>query len=195
MRTSRRSVRLVLLAGAAALLAAGCSSGNGQQSVEQAGSRTTDVSATFASGSGPAFTYDPARVPVGARATVRAEATDTSTRTTLTVSGLNPNSMYGAHAHAKPCGPTGDAAGPHFQRNQDPVTPSVDPAYANPTNEIWLDLTTDAQGAGTATSTVPWNFPEDRRAQSVIIHEMPTKTEPGKAGTAGARPGCIDVTF
>lgn len=195
MRTRRPSVRFVLLLGASALVVAGCGTGPAQQDVGQAGARTTAVSGTFASGSGPAFTYDPARVPVGARATVESESTEASTRTTLTVSGLNPNSMYGAHAHAKPCGATGDAAGPHFQRNQDPVTPSVDPAYANPANEIWLDLTTDAQGAGTATSTVAWNFPENRRAQSVVIHEMGTRTEPGKAGTAGARPGCIDVRF
>jgi superoxide dismutase, Cu-Zn family len=197
MRTLRRPVRFVLLVGTAALLVTGCGSGAepGQQSVEQTGSRTTEVTATFASGAGPAFTYDPARVPVGARATVKAEATDASTRTTLTVDGLNPNSTYGAHAHAKPCGPTGDAAGPHFQRNQDPVTPSVDPAYANPTNEIWLDLTTDARGAGTATSTVGWNFPADRRAMSVVIHEKATMTEPGKAGTAGSRPACVDVRF
>ena len=41
-------------------------------------------------GAGPAFTYDPARVPVGARATVKAEATDASTRTTLTVERPEP---------------------------------------------------------------------------------------------------------
>lgn len=195
MRTLRGSVRFVVLAGALALLATGCGSSGSGSEQQQTGSRTTEVTGTFASGSGPAFTYDPARVPVGARATVRAESGDASTRTTLTVGGLNPNSTYGAHAHAKPCGPNGDAAGPHFQRTQDPVTPSVDPAYANPTNEIWLDLTTDAQGAGTATSTVPWGFPPDRRAMSVIIHEKATMTEPGKAGTAGARPACIDVRF
>ncbi|TCK27044.1 superoxide dismutase family protein [Pseudonocardia endophytica] len=192
MRTLHRPIRFVLLLGTAGLLAA-CGSDAGSTSTT--GDGATQVSATFASGSGPAFTYDTARVPVGAKATVDASSGDGSTTTTLTVSGLNPNAMYGAHAHAKPCGATGDAAGPHFQMRQDPVTPSVDPAYANPSNEIWLDLTTDAQGAGTATSTVPWTFPDDRRARSVIIHEMPTKTEPGKAGTAGARPACVDVGF
>jgi superoxide dismutase, Cu-Zn family len=194
MRTFQRSIRFALLVSAAGLLAA-CGSDAASSSQSAAGDAATQVSATFASGAGPAFTYDPARVPVGATARVETTSDDASTRTTLTVGGLNPNSMYGAHAHAKPCGPTGDAAGPHFQMRQDPVTPSVDPAYANPSNEIWLDLTTDAQGAGTATSTVPWAFPADRRAQSVVVHEMHTKTEPGKAGTAGARPACIDVRF
>lgn len=196
MRTRRRSVHLALLAGAAALLVAGCGSGAAPAPpAQQGGSGATQVSGTFASGSGSALTYNPARVPVGARATVRAESTDASTRTTLTVEGLNPNSMYGAHAHAKPCGPTGDAAGPHFQYRQDPVKPSVDPAYANPQNEIWLDLSTDAQGNGTAASTVPWRFQDDRRAMSVVIHDMATMTEPGKAGTAGSRPACINVKF
>ncbi len=193
MRSCRRHVRLVLFVGAAMALIAGCGSEPTPQPAQQGAS--TQVSGTFASGTGPAFTYNPARVPVGAQGSVQVESSDASTRTTLTVSGLNPNSTYGAHAHAKPCGPTGDAAGPHYQRNQDPVTPSVDPAFANPTNEIWLDLKTDAQGAGSATSTVPWSFPADRRAMSVVVHDMATKTEPGKAGTAGSRPACIDVRF
>ena len=97
------------------------------------------------------------------------------------------------------CGATGDAAGPHFQNQVDPAAgpgkPSTDPTYANPQNEIWLDLTTDAQGNGTATSTNEWVFPADRRAQSVIIHEMATMTAPGKAGTAGKRPACMTVPF
>jgi superoxide dismutase, Cu-Zn family len=62
-------------------------------------------------------------------------------------------------------------------------------------NEIWLDFTTDAAGAGRATSTVPWVFPADRRAASVIIHAMPTSTEPGKAGGAGNRAACLTVGF
>jgi superoxide dismutase, Cu-Zn family len=41
----------------------------------------------------------------------------------------------------------------------------------------------------------PWQFPADRRAESVIIHAMPTATEPGKAGTAGDRAACISVNF
>lgn len=192
----RTSVRFILLVTAASV-AAGCGSGAAPAQVvsQQGGGSNTQVSATFAQGGGPAFTYDPARVPVGARATVEVESADASTTTTLTVSGLNPNSTYGAHAHAKPCGATGDAAGPHYQSRQDPVTPSVDPAYANPSNEIWLDLTTDAQGAGTGTSTVAWVFPADRRAMSVVVHDMATMTAPGKAGTAGSRPACVDVKF
>lgn len=77
----------------------------------------------------------------------------------------------------------------------DPVQPSVDPAHANPENEIWLDLTTDADGAGGATTTVPWGFESGRRARSVVVHAMPPATDPGRAGTAGARAACITVAF
>ncbi|MGE3289375.1 MAG: superoxide dismutase family protein [Pseudonocardia sp.] len=156
----------------------------------------TDVTASFsAPGGGPAATYDPNLVPQGATAEVTAEESDSSTTVTLSVTGLLPNRAYGAHAHVNPCGADGMAAGPHYQFRQDPVTPSVDPAYANPQNEIWLDFTTNAEGAGEATTTVPWVFPADRRAQAVIIHEKSTSTEAGKAGTAGARPACITVSF
>jgi superoxide dismutase, Cu-Zn family len=158
--------------------------------------RNVAVSRTFAAPpGGDAVTYDQELVPVGARATVTAEEGADRTTVSLEVAGLQPNRRYGAHAHAKPCGAEGTDAGPHFQRQQDPVSPSVDPAYANPENEIWLDFQTDAQGAGEANTTVAWAFPADRRAQSVIIHAMPTATEPGKAGTAGDRAACITVAF
>jgi len=105
-----------------------------------------------------------------------------------------PNRTFGAHAHAMRCGPTGEAAGPHFQNMADPVKPSVNPQFANPSNEIWLDFTTDAHGNATATSTVPWTF-GNPRASSVVIHADRTQTVPGKAGTAGARLACVSVGF
>jgi Cu-Zn family superoxide dismutase len=158
--------------------------------------RNVAVSRTFeAPPGGDAVTYNQELVPVGARASVTAEEGGGRTTVGLEVAGLQPNRRYGAHAHAKPCGAEGTDAGPHFQLQQDPVSPSVDPAYANPENEIWLDFETDAAGAGEATTTVAWDFPADRRAQSVIIHAMPTSTEPGKAGTAGDRAACITVAF
>ncbi len=158
--------------------------------------RQVNVSATFATPEQnvTALTYDPTLLPAGAQATVTAGSQSGKTTVQLTVAGLLPNRAYGAHAHARPCGPIGDAAGPHFQHQLDPKTPSVDPAFANPGNEIWLDFTTDAEGKATANSTVDWVF-DARKADSVIIHAQPTATEPGKAGTAGARVGCISVDF
>lgn len=150
-----------------------------------------------AGGAGPARTYDPALAPEGAM--VRAELAPIAggTGSTLRVQGLLPNRGYAVHAHVNPCGPTGDAAGPHYQHNPDPAAlsfaPSTDPAYANPSNEMWLDLRTDASGAGTAQTQVPWSI-SDRGPNSIIIHEaMATMTGPGVAGTAGGRLACLDL--
>ncbi|MFI5584784.1 superoxide dismutase [Amycolatopsis sp. NPDC051758] len=143
---------------------------------------------------GELTTYRSDLVPVGAHAHVFGVSATPGTTTALVLTGLLPGRAYGAHAHEKPCGAAGDAAGPHFQHLPDPVKPSVDPAYANPRNEIWLDFTTDHLGTGFARSTVDWTFGE-RRARSVVVHETHTHTGPGHAGTAGARLACLDVDF
>lgn len=140
--------------------------------------------------------YDPAVVPEGARARVSAVYTSAGDSiVTLHVWGMAPATEYGAHAHVNACGATGAAAGPHFQNVLDSVAPSVNPAYANPTNEIWLDLTTDAEGNGVAQTKVPWQFSPTRRAQSVIIHVEHTHTGPNDSGVAGARLACLTVGF
>lgn len=138
--------------------------------------------------------YDKQLVPDGAKAGVVEYALNGMTTVTLTVQGLAPNHSFGAHVHTNACGATGDAAGPHFQHTPDPVKPSVDPAYANPSNEIWLDFRTDDMGNATSISTVQWTF-TDTHAGSVVIHTEPTGTTPGHAGTAGARVGCLSVGF
>ncbi|WP_020666061.1 superoxide dismutase family protein [Amycolatopsis nigrescens] len=140
------------------------------------------------------ITYDPQLVAVGAKASVTAIARAEKTRVVLTVRGLVPNRKYGSHAHQKPCGQNAADSGPHYQHVVDPVQPSVDPAYANPRNEIWLDFTTDEKGSALASSTVDWKF-TDRRAGSVVIHAEHTHTEPGHAGMAGPRLSCISVPF
>ncbi len=146
-----------------------------------------------------AFTYNPALAPQGAQMEASVDGQTSGTRVALEVEGLLPDRGYAAHAHANPCGATGDAAGPHYQNIVDPAAgpgrPSVDPAYANPQNEIWLDVRTDAEGAGQAIAEVPFGF-TDRAPASVVLHEaQATSTEPGRAGTAGARLGCLDVAF
>ncbi|WP_181775225.1 superoxide dismutase family protein [Amycolatopsis pittospori] len=139
--------------------------------------------------------YKPELVPPGARAHVFGLTSKASgTSVAVLVTGLLPGREYGAHAHTNPCGATGDLAGPHYQNVEDPVKPSVDPAYANPRNEIWLDLTADATGRGVAVSKVDWTFGA-RRANSIVIHETHTHTDPGHAGTAGARLACVTVGF
>jgi superoxide dismutase, Cu-Zn family len=157
--------------------------------------RSAHVSETFQSAPGAAVTYDTELVPVGARGAVQSRSGDGTTTVMLAVRGLEPTRWYGAHVHSEPCGERPEDAGPHFQFSVDPVQPSVDPTYANPQNEIWLDLTTDESGAGSAESTVAWTFPDDRRPGSVVVHAMQTATAPGEAGTAGDRAACITVEF
>ncbi len=148
------------------------------------------LSGSLLTASGDLISYDP-RVPDGARATVLSTSTDGGTYVLLHASGLLPNRDYGAHAHTNPCGPSPADAGPHYQHVQGGAT---DPAFANPRNEIWLDFTTDAWGRGVAYSRLDWQFGE-RRPGSVVLHEEHTHTEPGHAGTAGARLGCLTVPF
>jgi len=138
-----------------------------------------------------AVTYDPARVPAGARATVVGLSTESGTLVTLTLKGLVPNHDYGAHVHTQRCGPKAADAGPHFQDVADPHQPSTDPRYTNPRNEIWLDVHTDAAGNGHAMSIVDWMF-AGRPARSVVVHEHHTRAEDGNAG---ARLACLNVPF
>lgn len=137
-------------------------------------------------------------LPAGARAHVTA-AYDSAgdSRITLEVWGLRPRTEYGAHAHVLSCGDTPDAAGPHYQHvpNPDPEQYPTDPAFANPFNEVWLDLTTDARGHAVVEAEQAWQFPPGAGARSVIIHEEHTGYMPQDAGLAGARLGCLDVTF
>jgi len=153
------------------------------------------VSAVFSPNGAIARTYDVRVVPNGSKVAVTSSSGNRETVVTLEVSGLLPNHSYGAHAHTKPCGVTGTDAGPHFQYEQDPTQPSTDPRYANDENEIWLDLTTDAKGVGVASTDVSWEFPANRRAHSIVLHEHHTATTQGTAGTAGGRLACVTVNF
>jgi Cu-Zn family superoxide dismutase len=139
--------------------------------------------------------YDAALVPEGATARVQEVRTASgSTVVTLQVRGLLADHEYGAHAHVNACGSTGAAAGPHYQDVVAPAGHSTDPAYANPRNEVWLDLTTDAEGNGSAQTVVRWQF-RPSGANSVVLHARHTATEEGSAGTAGSRLACLTVGF
>jgi len=190
MRALRISATVVLAA--LALAACGGSTTAGQPSAQ---TRVADVSTTLGATDTKAITYKTDLVPAGSTAKVTSQSGGGSSTVTLTVSGLLPNHHYGAHAHTKACGAAAADSGPHFQHEKDPVTPSVDPKFANPQNEIWLDLTTDAQGKATSTSTVAWDFTDAAHPASVVVHANHTSTEPGKAGTAGDRLACVDVAF
>ncbi|MBC2878601.1 superoxide dismutase family protein [Streptomyces sp. TYQ1024] len=154
------------------------------------------VAETFRTRSGgAAVTYVPDAVPGGARVRVAERpAHGGGTRFVLRLQGLPAGRTFGAHVHRQACGPKPDDAGPHYQNVKDPVQPSVDPAYANPRNEVWLDLTTDAHGAARAETAVAWRV-RPGEARSVVLHEHATDTRAGRAGTAGARLACVTVPF
>ncbi|GLW27255.1 hypothetical protein Areg01_01960 [Actinoplanes regularis] len=143
------------------------------------------------------YSYDKTLVPLGASVKVELKSTGDSLWTRLDVSGLAPGHAYGAHVHIAECGADPKAAGPHFQHHPDPAAtptaPSADPAYANPTNEIWLDFTTDAKGAASVNNTHAWSFATNHWPRSLVLHAETTKTGPGVAGTAGARVGCLTL--
>jgi len=183
--------RTLLIAG----LAAGCTA-----ALALPGSPAAARASSADTGRQALTSYSATLVPAGATAKVRAVYTGSgSTVVTLHVWGLVPNRAYGAHAHRFACSPTsGAAAGGHYQYTVDPVQPSTDPAYANPWNEVWLDLTTDADGNGSAQTVVRWQPPNasGARPASVILHDRHTSTGPaGSAGVAGPRHGCLTVAF
>jgi len=151
-----------------------------------------------ASGDDNAFTYDEAAVPVGSVLDIESEEEDGRTTISLNATGLAPSRDYGVHVHTKRCGSEPADSGPHYQNSIDPAatpeTPSSDPAFANALNEVWLDITTDANGKAQASTTVAWEFRDDE-ANSVVVHAKHTMTAPGEAGMAGDRLACIDEDF
>ena len=144
-----------------------------------------------------AVSYDPAVVPPGAAAEVAIGRLPSGTAVRLSAAGLVPRRPYGAHLHVRPCTATPDQAGPHYQHRPDPAAaaspPSVNPSYANPRNEIWLDFTADAYGSATATTEVAWSFAAGAAPRSLVLHAQQTRTSPGVAGTAGARVACLTL--
>lgn len=143
---------------------------------------------------GDGLTYDTTLVPAGAGIAVVEVARHGRTSVRLGLTGLLPDRTYGAHVHTAPCRPDPDAAGPHYQNRPAPVQPSVDPTYANPENEVWLDFTTDGRGSALVSVWQDWRF-RAGEARSVVVHEYATRTQPGEAGMAGARLGCLSVPF
>ena len=138
-----------------------------------------------------------AGAPEGATARVQSVRTgDGGTVVTLDVHGFEGLERYGAHAHLAPCGshPAGLDAGGHYQHVDatEAGKPRTDPAYANPENEVWLDLATNPEGHGRAQAVVDWQFRPAPQGRSVIIHEKPTSPADG---TAGKRVACLDVSF
>ena len=95
---------------------------------------------------------------------------DGKTIVTVHVTGLSPDTTYGAHVHQAACG-VGNADG-HYKF--DPAGP------ATPPNEIWPGFSTNAAGVGNGRATVEGTA--GPTAVSVVIHA------PG-----GAKIACADL--
>jgi superoxide dismutase, Cu-Zn family len=149
---------------------------------------------TFQPAGPTAVTYDPGLVPAGATALVTSFPVADGLAVRLSVTGLVPRHMYGAHLHTGPCTAQPDDAGPHYQHDPDPKASPADPAYANPHNEVWLDFTADADGRATVTAVRDRAFDLSAPPRSLIVHAERTRTAAGVAGTAGARVACLTVT-
>ena len=133
-------------------------------------------------GRGPTVVHDSAYSD--SRTQVHSWSRDGQTQVRLMVTGLPANRTFGAHVHTAPCGTDPLASGGHYQHSTDASQPLID-------REVWLDVTTDAQGRGTTTTTVPWTFAPGT-AGSVVIHANPTNPT---TGAAGARLTCTTVPF
>jgi superoxide dismutase, Cu-Zn family len=145
-----------------------------------------------------AITYDPDLAPIGAAMTATIIPTSEGSSAQLTVLGLLPNRSYAVAAYNNRCGPTASAAGARFQNHPDfaatPSAPSTNPRYANPDNEIWLVVRTDASGTGTAATTVPFVL-TDRVPGSIVVHDQThTPENPAQAGNLGARIACLTLS-
>ncbi len=142
-------------------------------------------------GADGAFRYDDDLVPEDAALALLSVSGAGSTRTVLRVSGLLAARTYGAHLHVNSCATDPATAGPHYQQVPDPQQPSVDPAYVNPTNEVWLDLHTNGDGGAVSFASNPWMYHD--LPGSLVLHAEATRTAPGEAGMAGPRIACLSL--
>jgi Cu-Zn family superoxide dismutase len=133
-------------------------------------------------GHGPTVTHDSAYSAITTQ--VHAWTRGESTRVRLMVEGLPPGRTFGAHVHTGRCSSDPMASGGHYQHSTDATVPLAQ-------REVWLDVTSDAQGRGVSTTTVPWSF-EHGTAGSVVIHAQPTNPA---TGAAGPRLACTTVDF
>lgn len=129
-----------------------------------------------------AVTYDMGLVPAASWIEVSQRDEELGPTTVgLKVTGFVPGHAYGVQVHEKPCGADPAAAGGPYRH--EPAT-EADPGDAG--NEVWLDFTADARGAGEAMARHDWGFRRGE-ASSVVVQDAP--------GAKGARVACFTVPF
>jgi Cu-Zn family superoxide dismutase len=152
-----------------------------------------DAGGLLASSSGPWTVYpDPYGDAGGAnpaqniQGSATARAVDGGLQITLSVSGLPAARGFGSHLHKLAC--NNMSAGGHFQHMPAAAADAAvsDPAFANPSNEVWLDFTTDDAGAAMSSASVSW-IPPDGGAAAIIVHDRLTSD----GGIAGPKLACL----
>lgn len=146
-----------------------------------AGGYTVDAEGRFAPPAAfipsAAVTYDQSYVPAAASIRVRQHtAVGGATTVDLRITGVRPHHSFGAYVHERPCGARPADAGARYE-NQ--------PGGAEG-DAVRLDLTTDAQGAGTASDHHTWGLRRGEAA-SVVIQDRP--------GDDATRVACFTVPF
>lgn len=116
----------------------------------------------------------------GVMGSVKSCTQGAGTRVILAVSGLTASRAYGAHVHVAAC--DAGQGGAHYRNDA--------AGGATPQNEIWLDFTSSAAGAGSNDVSASWTV-RAGQAKSVILHSRTTDD----AGTAGPKLSCLDVPF
>lgn len=123
-----------------------------------------------------------------ASAEVWAVAGTSGTTVLLYVWGINTSAVgmtFGAHVHVGPCiEGNGAAAGPHYNSGG---VPDED-------TEVWLDFKVLPGGYGFASAHVPFLI-DSGKAQSVVVHLLPTQDGGATPGAAGGRQACLPVNF
>ncbi|MET8678253.1 superoxide dismutase family protein [Streptomyces sp. NPDC004647] len=142
-----------------------------------------------------AVTYDTDAVPAGASIDVEKSADSSGTTVRVRLKGIEADRAFDVRVHTGPCGALPDDSGQRYQDRVDPKQPSVDPAFANRRNEVWLNFTTDRKGAGEAVSHNAWRF-RPGKAGSVVLHGRTTaRGGHGEAPAAEERLACFTVPF
>jgi Cu/Zn superoxide dismutase len=144
-----------------------------------------------------------------AKATITIAVEGKGTAIRIDVTKIDPSiagTLLGSHLHTGPClEESGGSAGPHY--NHEVVTKNKSfpvqgertygyTAEVSPNTEIWFDLTPDAAGKASDETTVPFVPVDPDGVMSVVVHMLPTNTNPllGLVGGAGTRQACFPLS-
>jgi superoxide dismutase, Cu-Zn family len=152
----------------------------------------------------------------GASATMRLKVSGTGTNFKLEVNDIATSAegdVFGAHLHTYACDEVpppgepgaGQLGGPHY--NDEVVVggkafpkpgevPSETIAKVSSETEVWFSFVPNAHGDATDDATVPFVPVDPDSKMSIVVHLLPTNTDPllGPVGGAGLRQACFPLS-